>query len=853
MRVRYKTSLVIGIVFLLLALLSGLYISSRLHNGYGALEWKAQRRDGQLVRQSLLSELSAMRVAGIGWAHWDDLVAYMNTGDKKFEELNFSWKALRDLPSDITVVLDSKKEVVWNGVVHEVDEATAPVPPELLTLLRKVMLESHVTTEEALPSGFLRYQGNLLAFSALHILMTQRQGDPAGYFVMAKVIELPDVLQGLGLQHARVELIDGNHVRGTEDGISVGRSSAGTVYATLLAPSVFYGPSVALQMSSQDQMAAEGHNLRALIYRSYLLMAGLLVLATYVILERLIFRRLETLSTDLQSVEGEKPSDVIIRDQGDDELGFVGRKAAELLRSLNDRYDEVQRVGFAFRETADNTPVNIWKVSGEGVITYNNATFQTTTGVDFTGCHFSELLNFVHPEDRGKARDALVTVKQEGRVSLEVRILRKGGDFEWSLVSLARLEGEEGTNGFVGSATNVQHEKEAQRQLAEAHKLAVELSQAKSNFIATVSHELRTPMNGILGTTAILLDTPLSDVQREELHTIQSCGNHLLIIINDLLDFSRITAGRLELSIAPFSLNSLLTQLESLFKPQLLEKEIQLFIDVGSSTPDLLEGDLVRIQQILTNLIGNSVKFVRKGGSIIVLVGSRPREDGRLDLEISVSDTGIGMSIVDQRKIFEPFTQADSSITRQFGGTGLGLAITRKLVELHGGDISVRSILHRGTAFTFTIRVERAKRLLVQEEQSVELPAGLQILLVEDNLINQKVAAKLLSSMGYRVTVAGDGEEAISKILDHPFDLVLMDCQMPKLDGISATRAIRRMEKEVESPLSTRPRIPIVAMTARAMEEDRLECLACGMDGFVAKPIKVAELKKVLLDVTEST
>jgi signal transduction histidine kinase/ligand-binding sensor domain-containing protein/CheY-like chemotaxis protein len=399
----------------------------------------------------------------------------------------------------------------------------------------------------------------------------------------------------------------------------------------------------------------------------------------------------------------------------------------------------------------------------------------------------------------------------------------------------------------------VQQQKQEIERLLDAARQA---SKFKSEFLANVSHEIRTPMNGILGMTDMVLATEVTDEQREYLETARLSAGSLLALLNDVLDFSKVEAGKLDLNPIPFSLPLCVHQTLKIFSVSAGEKRLVLGIEISEEVPDRLVGDPDRLQQVLINLIGNAIKFTSEGGVRISVSCAEKAEDGGLLVQFSVKDTGIGIAANKTQLIFEAFRQADGSTTRQFGGTGLGLAICSKLVDLMGGRIWVESEPGVGSVFHFTARFTPAAepetrapaaavslRSLLGAANGTSAEAsqpGLHILLAEDNLVNQQLARRLLERRGHSVTIANTGREALECLERARFDVVLMDVQMPDMDGLEATAEIRAKGR------GTGAHIPIIALTARSMQEDRDRCLAAGMDAFVTKPIKAAEFLQVV-------
>jgi signal transduction histidine kinase/CheY-like chemotaxis protein len=382
-----------------------------------------------------------------------------------------------------------------------------------------------------------------------------------------------------------------------------------------------------------------------------------------------------------------------------------------------------------------------------------------------------------------------------------------------------------------------------EQKLLEVEKLkekAEAASEAKSQFLANMSHEIRTPMNGILGMTELAMQAESAEEQKECLSTLRSSGDALLAILNDLLDLSKIEAGKFEIEEEPFSVRELVADAGKMFTYRMREKGLRFESTVVDSLPDVLLGDALRLRQILLNLLGNAVKFTQEGSVWLTAAGER--DGDRFQLRLVVRDSGIGIPLEKQGRIFEAFRQADDATARKYGGTGLGLSICVKLVTLMGGKIAVDSEPGQGSAFSIHLLLKEAPpqdqvAIAPQDSSMVaNVVTPLKILLAEDNLVNQIVAARLLKKQGHEVTIAGDGKLAVEEFERGAFDLILMDVQMPVMDGLDATREIRLLERGHNA------RVPIIAMTAQTMKGDRDNCFAAGMDGFVSKPIRLPEL-----------
>ena len=439
-------------------------------------------------------------------------------------------------------------------------------------------------------------------------------------------------------------------------------------------------------------------------------------------------------------------------------------------------------------------------------------------------------------------------------IAQAIEIERFDGSRGTILSSSAPIKDDQGKiTGAVSVILDITERKVMEEELQKAKEAAEEAVRAKSEFLANMSHEIRTPLNAVVGLTGLLLSADLTPEQRDYVETVQGSGNSLLSVINDILDFSKIEGGKMELENQPFDLRNCLKVAADLVRAAAVEKRLTLAFTLDERLPVAFKGDVTRLRQVLANLLSNAVKFT-DAGKVEIRVTGRPIETKKpikeYALHFSIQDTGIGIAKEKVDRLFHSFSQIDSSITRKYGGTGLGLAISRRLVELMGGRIWVESQPGKGSTFHFTILAEEAMALLptpvdapAQPKRAASRDGSRQgsrqprILLAEDNAINQKVAIQMLKRLGYSADVAANGREVLQALERQSYDIVLMDVQMPEMDGLEAAGRIRELW-----PCGPR----IIALTAYALEGDRERCLAAGMDEYISKPIQLEELRRAL-------
>jgi signal transduction histidine kinase/DNA-binding NarL/FixJ family response regulator/HPt (histidine-containing phosphotransfer) domain-containing protein len=462
------------------------------------------------------------------------------------------------------------------------------------------------------------------------------------------------------------------------------------------------------------------------------------------------------------------------------------------------------------------------------------------------------LLAQIHPDDVAQVQKQINALLrgQTQRYAAEYRVHSPRG---WVWIESVGLPQERDAQGrisrVVGTLADITARKQVQEQLTVAQARAEQASQAKSEFLANMSHEVRTPLNAIMGLTRLLHRTPVSPQQKEYLELMDGSATALLALLNDILDLSKIEAGKLVFEQVRFDLLSWIEQAVSPFEAQAQEKGLYVYVDADPALPPYLVGDPGRLRQVLSNLFSNAVKFTQQGSVQLKVWLDSEQSDlppGRLRVLFEVRDTGIGIAQEKQAAIFEAFTQADPSTTRQYGGTGLGLTICGRLVDMMGGQIRVASVLGKGSAFRFSAVFSEAPECPTEITMPIALEArtlaGLTVLLAEDHPVNQLITRKLLEEMGCRVAVANNGQEAVSRWQRGGIDLILMDIQMPVLSGEAATAQIRTHER----PLGRHT--PIIAITAHALAGDRERYLAAGMDAYVSKPISPDMLAQAMHD-----
>jgi PAS domain S-box-containing protein len=608
-------------------------------------------------------------------------------------------------------------------------------------------------------------------------------------------------------------------------------------------------------MTVSISLAAERHALANA--RQQLLLAGatafLAALVMSLALSRKLVRVIQTIKSAADQIANGDFA-VHIASARRDELGDVARAVDDMASRLSVARESLQANEERFRLLSACAPVGILQMDPAGQCLYSNARWQEISGFTTAESAAEGWVRAILPEDRDAWSTAWrAAMRDRGTVHRGLRIRSSQGETRWVQAHAATmLSGENGAlRGYIVTVEDITPLKEAEADLAAARDQALEAMRVKSEFLANVSHELRTPMNGIFGMTEMLRGTDLSADQRESVEVLRRCAEELLSTIDDVLDFSKLETKRLELETRAFHPGEAVSDVVRLLAPSASEKALVLAVDLQPDLPETILGDPYRWQQILGNLIGNAIKFTH-AGEVRVGVGVTSTTERTAIVHCSVVDTGIGIAPEKQRLIFDAFVQVDGSITRQYGGTGLGLAISAQLVRMMNGRIWLESELGKGSTFHVAVpfALEHDARRATPRPPAAEPRARLRILLAEDDPTNRMVAVRLLEKRGHTLVTAENGRQALKLLERERFDVVIMDVQMPEMDGLAATEAIRAREQR------TGAHVPIVALTAHAMPRDRERCLQAGMDLYMTKPIKPDELfagVEGLLDVVRTS
>ena len=509
-------------------------------------------------------------------------------------------------------------------------------------------------------------------------------------------------------------------------------------------------------------------------------------------------------------------------------------KANQLLKS------DVLSISTKLKRLVNNIKEVIFQTDLKGNYTYLNPSFEQLTGFkidEVIGKNYIDFIEYVDNDAKKIMKELNIGGYEEAQFNMIIKTRTE--EKKWVDVSLTITKDAFGNpDGTIGTFVDITDLKKTEHELKKA-------SLAKDEFLSTMSHEIRTPLNAVIGVSHLLLLEEPKEEQMENLNALKYSSEHLLALINDILDFNKIEAGKVEFENAEFNIDDLLTGVQSSFLNRAVDKDILLKVKKDKNLPSLVKGDRTRLTQILSNLVSNAIKFTKEG-KVVIDVEVEERNTEAILINFSVNDTGIGIEKDKFEKIFKSFAQANSSTTREFGGTGLGLAICKKLIELQGSKLTVESTVGKGSEFSFTLSFTPIKQqkhatsnYIIEQNNNNDL-AGMKILVVEDNVMNVMVIKKFLSKWGVEIDIAENGKIGIDKAIIGNYDIILMDLQMPVMNGYDATLAIR------ESGISSLKSIPILALTASAQQDVKEKTSKYGMNGYVSKPFNPTDLYETL-------
>ncbi|WP_229219938.1 ATP-binding protein [Rugamonas fusca] len=560
-----------------------------------------------------------------------------------------------------------------------------------------------------------------------------------------------------------------------------------------------------------------------------------------------------------------RQANALLRKENRQQRGNVGtwrdKRAARRAQALDAQQDTEPAGGqqALTEQILDQLPIPVFLKDREGRFLRFNRRFEELTQRSRVEILGRTIDDFASPRWAELTHEEDALAWRSGRMVTSERRLA-GFDPPVDVLVSRNVISSGGRSYMLGYFIDISEQRAARQAMQRAVESAEAASRAKSEFLANMSHEIRTPMNGILGMTELVLESDLTPAQRADLVLVQGSAHALLHIVDDILDFSKIEAGKLDIEEVPFDVRQLVADTVRAMALRARQKGLALQCELPPELPRIVKGDPGRLRQVLVNLVGNAIKFTAAGSVVVTLSVVRDHDD-RCEIRFAVRDTGIGVAPEKQAMIFDAFAQVDGSTTRQYGGTGLGLAICRRLVILMQGQLDVDSVPGQGSTFSFTVPLRHTGVALVAPLPPLRVQAprpdplgaepvpppladpeggGLRVLLAEDNPVNQRLALRLLEKLGHRVTLADTGLAVLERTARERYDLILMDVQMPGLDGLAATRQLRQRELEQGG------HVPIIAMTARAMAGDRERCLEAGMDDYLAKPVDSAALADML-------
>lgn len=853
---RLKTLFFAGGILAALVLLFGALTSRQLLQTFAALQDSLlqQQVERFMVHLKHIGELKVLLLRE--YSEWDETYEFLGGANPDYLKSYYE-PDQNTTGEDVVILFDLERRPVITRWIKAEEDREAPLSE---ASVKKIVDGRMLRPSHAL--GCVVENGRVLLLASGPVLHTDQTGEPRGWLVYGRWIDadwLNETFELIGMHVTRIQIVDGlpsknppvpSPVSLGDMKAWVGVSASGAsqyearVYLPVLDSPQFIRIDVDIPMHVLDTALRAGGRIF-----SWGIVGGLcLIILPLAVFEWAVLRRVTRLDREIQALSEGRGTELVVR--GEDEFARLARSVNGLMQSERVAAEKLRESDARFRGAMEHSAIGMAIVEIDGRWRETNAALRDLLGYSVEEFQEMNFQKITHPDDLQHDLD-LVRDLLAGKIPfyhMEKRYVRKDGAVVWGLLSVSLVRDRDGKpQYFISQVKDIGDRKRSEEELRKAKDEAERANRAKSEFLAIMSHEIRTPLHGVIGFTSLLKNARLSPEQREIAENIEQSSRLLLALVTDVLDLSRIEAGRLTLDCRPIDLRAHIVIIARAAELEARQKGVAFHCRIDASLPQRVAADSLRINQILGNLLNNAFKFTTEGAVELTVRAGSIAPSGDCELFFSVADTGIGVPPSQQERLFQPFTQADSSLSRRYGGTGLGLAIVRRLCELMGGRVTLESSEGSGSTFTASVivRIAGGPEATAPSEAFSSAPEkfarGKRVLVAEDNALNRKLMRHFLEKTGCDAVLVDNGWECLEAAAGTPFDVIFMDVSMPEMDGLQATRAIREMEKK-----SGRKGTIIIALTAGVSESDRRNCAEAGMDLFLGKPFTGDGLSRIL-------